>query len=102
MHIRSIVRAGVAALLVVAVAACGPDGPDAAGSSGAGSGAGAGDGAGASSGASSAATDIAPGDSVEFTAVEFAFAPNDLMATSAKEVLDELVKWAQALKPLRG
>ena len=28
--------------------------------------------------------------------------PNDLMATSAKEVLDELVKWAQALKPLRG
>jgi hypothetical protein len=31
-----------------------------------------------------------------------AFKPNDLIETSAKQVLDELHKWAQALKPLRG
>lgn len=35
MHIRSIVRVGIAPLVVVAAAtACGPDGPDAAGSPG--------------------------------------------------------------------
>ena len=81
MHIRSIVRVGVAALLVAAVAAsCGPDGPDAAGSSGASDGAGAVE--GATGGGSGAAADIAPGDNVEFVATEFAFDPSDVMATA--------------------
>ena len=82
MHIRSIVRAGIAALLVVAVAgACGPDAPDAAGSSASGSGQGAGDGATAG-GSGGGDTDIAPGDEVEFIATEFAFAPAEVMATA--------------------
>ncbi len=37
-----------------------------------------------------------------FLGADAKFTPNDLMATSAKEVLDELAKWAGALKPLRG
>lgn len=31
-----------------------------------------------------------------------AFVPNDIQTAAAKEVLDELQKWAGALKPLRG
>lgn len=80
MHARSIVRIGIAALFVVAAAAaCGPDGPDAAGSSRSGSGQGAGDGATAGDGGE---TEIAPGDQVEFIATEFAFAPSALTATA--------------------
>ncbi|MGU9980631.1 NADPH-dependent FMN reductase [Phreatobacter sp. HK31-P] len=37
-----------------------------------------------------------------FLGPDAAFKPNDLIETSAKQVLDELVKWAGALKPLRG
>jgi len=78
MHTRSIVRVGIAALFVVAAAAaCGPDSPDAAGSSGSGSGEAAAQGEG-----DGGETDIAPGDEVEFIATEFAFAPSELMATA--------------------
>ena len=78
MHIRSIVQVGIAALFVIsATAACGPDGPDAAGSPSAG---GAASGTGAAVGVG--ASDIAPGDNVEFVATEFAFAPANVMATA--------------------
>ena len=77
MHIRSVARLGITALIVVATAvACGTDAPDGAGSTGAGTGEGA---AAASGGAPS---DIAPGDNVEFIATEFAFAPAEIMATA--------------------
>lgn len=80
MRIRSIVRVGIAALFVVAAAGCGPDGPDAAGSSNSQTDQSAG--GGASAGAGSGVTDITPGDNVEFVVTEFAFAPSDLMATA--------------------
>ncbi len=80
MRIRSIVRVGIVALFVVAAAGCGPDGPDAAGSSSSQTDQGAG--GGASAGAGSGETDVSPGDTVEFVATEFAFAPSDLMATA--------------------
>jgi nitrite reductase (NO-forming) len=80
MHIRTIVRVGIAALFVVAAAACGPDGPDADGSPSSASGQGVGDGATGAGG--SGESDIAPGDNVEFIATEFAFAPPDLVATA--------------------
>ncbi len=79
MLIRSMVRVGIAAMFVVAAAtACGPDGPDAAGSSGSGSGQGAGD--GATAGGGGGETDVASGDTVEFVATEFAFAPANVLA----------------------
>jgi len=37
-----------------------------------------------------------------FLGPDATFKPNELMETSAKDVLDELAKWAGALKPLRG
>ncbi len=81
MHIRSIVRVGTVVLFVVAAtAACGPDGPDAGGSSGAGGGTGTED--GAAGGSEGGAADIAPGDSVEFVATEFAFDPSAVMASA--------------------
>jgi len=80
MRTRSIARIGIGALFVVVTAAsCGPDGPDAAGSSESGSAQGAGDGAATNGGG---VTDIVPGDEVAFIATEFAFAPADLMATA--------------------
>jgi nitrite reductase (NO-forming) len=75
--IRNIPRVGLAALLVLsaaAAAACGPDGPD---------GAGAASGAGAAAGAAAAvapAGALSPGDTVEFYATEFMFAPADFVA----------------------
>ena len=80
MQIRSFVSVGIAALLVVAAAGCGPDGPDGPGASSSRSDQSTGD--GASAGTGSRPTDIAPGDVVEFVAAEFAFAPADLMATA--------------------
>jgi nitrite reductase (NO-forming) len=75
MIVRSIVGVGAAALVVIAAAAgCGPDGPDAPGSAGASG--------GATVGAAAAASDIAPGDTVEFVATEFAFAPSEITVTA--------------------
>ncbi len=86
MHIRSILRVGIAALVVIAAAAaCGPDGPDAGGPAGAGSAASTGDAAAAAGGTGGdggGVADIAPGDSVEFVATEFAFEPSAVMATA--------------------
>ncbi len=80
MSIRSIVRLGVAAVFVASLAAaCGPDGPDAAGSSGAASAQGAGDGAAAPP---AGATDVVPGDTVEFVATEFAIEPSEIVAAA--------------------
>jgi nitrite reductase (NO-forming) len=72
----NITRVGLAALLVLsaaAAAACGPDGPD---------GAGAASRAGAAAGAAAAAPAgaLSPGDTVEFYATEFMFAPADFVA----------------------
>ena len=79
MHIRSFVRAGVAALLVVAAAACGTDAPDGSGATG-----GGGIEAGAQTAADtgSASAEISPGDTIEFVATEFAFGPSSVMATA--------------------
>jgi nitrite reductase (NO-forming) len=73
---RNFTRVGLAALLVLsaaAAAACGPDGPD---------GAGAASRAGAAGGAAAAAPAgaLSPGDTVEFYATEFMFAPADFVA----------------------
>jgi nitrite reductase (NO-forming) len=70
---RNVTRVGLAALLIfsaAAAAACGPDGPDGAGV------------ASGSGGAAAAAPagDISPGDTVEFYATEFMFAPADFVA----------------------
>ncbi len=71
MRTGSIVRVGIAtAFLVAAVAACGPDGPDAAGPP-----VGAGDAA-----AAAPPGDVAPGDEIRFVATEFAFDPSTLTA----------------------
>jgi nitrite reductase (NO-forming) len=71
---RNVIRVGLAALLIVAAAAaaaCGPDGPD---------GAGVASGSGRAAAAASPAGDISPGDTVEFYATEFMFAPADFVA----------------------
>ena len=71
---RYLTRAGAAALLLlspIATAACADDGPDAAAAAGAATGAGA---------AAATAVDISPGDTVEFRASEFMFAPADFVA----------------------
>jgi nitrite reductase (NO-forming) len=72
---RNITRAALAVLLTISVAtaACGPDGPDGAGADPVG---------GVSDGAASAAAggEISPGDTVEFNASEFMFAPADFTA----------------------
>ena len=70
---RNITRAGLAALLMfsVAAAACGPDGPDGAGAAPA---------SGAGGAAAAPTGDISPGDTVEFVASEFMFAPADFVA----------------------
>ncbi len=81
MHIRTFARVGVAALLVVAAAACGTDAPDGAGATGGATG-GAESAAPAGGETSSASADVSPGDNVEFVATEFAFAPSDVMATA--------------------
>jgi nitrite reductase (NO-forming) len=72
---HTITRAGLAAVLLfsVAAAACGPDGPDAPGAARAAD-------AGASAAAASPGGEIAPGDTVEFSATEFMFAPADFVA----------------------
>jgi nitrite reductase (NO-forming) len=81
MHIRSIAGVGVAALLVAAAAAgCGTDAPDGAGTANAAA-------TGAASGVAVAddaaqSAEISPGDTVEFLATEFAFAPATVMATA--------------------
>ena len=72
MHTRSIVRGAFAVALVLVAAACGTDAPDAPGAAGAAPV--AAEAANAPSGALSA------GDSVEFVATEFAFAPPEVMA----------------------
>ncbi len=82
MYIRSFVRVGVAAVLVVAAAACGTDAPDGAGATGGGGASGAASGAPAAADTGSASAEVAPGDNVEFVATEFAFAPSDVMATA--------------------
>ncbi len=82
MHIRSFVRVGVAAVLVVAAAACGTDAPDGAGATGGGGASGGASGAPAAADTGSASAEVAPGDNVEFVATEFAFAPSDVMATA--------------------
>ncbi len=82
MHIRSFVRVGVAAVLVVAAAACGTDAPDGAGTTGGGGASGGASGAPAAADTGSASAEVAPGDNVEFVATEFAFAPSDVMATA--------------------
>ena len=82
MYIRSFVRVGVAALLVVAAAACGTDAPDGAGATGGGGASGAAAGTPAAADTGSASAEVAPGDNVEFVATEFAFAPSDVMATA--------------------
>ena len=83
MFTKSFMRAGVAALLVVGVAACGTDAPDGAGAAESG---GATPAAGAASGAaataSTAQAEVSPGDDVEFIATEFAFSPSALLATA--------------------
>ncbi len=84
MHIRSFVRVGVAAVLVVAAAACGTDAPDGAGTTGGGGASGGASGAPAAADTGSASAEVAPGDNVEFVATEFAFAPSDVMATAGK------------------
>ena len=70
---RNLTRVGLAAVLVfsAAAAACGPDGPDGAGAAPA---------AGAAGAAAAPAGDISPGDTVEFYASEFMFAPADFVA----------------------
>ena len=82
MYIRSFVRVGVAALLVVAAAACGTDAPDGAGATGGGGASGAASGTPAAAGTGSGPAEVAPGDNVEFVATEFAFAPADVTATA--------------------
>ena len=82
MYIRSFVRVGVAALLVVAAAACGTDAPDGAGATGGGGASGAESGTPAAADTGSASVEVAPGDNVEFIATEFAFAPADVTATA--------------------
>ncbi len=79
MNIRSAVRLGlVGAFVIAAAAACGPDGPDAAGSaSGAGGAA-----AATPAGAAAPAGGIVPGDQVQFVATEFAFDPSEITATA--------------------
>ncbi len=72
MNTRSIVRGTFVVALVLAAAACGTDAPDAPGAAGAAPV--AAETASAPSGALSA------GDSVEFVATEFAFAPSEVMA----------------------
>ena len=37
-----------------------------------------------------------------FLGPDASFKPNELMEQGAREMLDELAKWAGALKPLRG
>jgi nitrite reductase (NO-forming) len=72
MRTGSTVRIGiVAAFVVAAVAACGPDGPDAGGSAAVG----AGDAA-----AAAPSGDLAPGDEITFVATEFAFGPSEFTA----------------------
>jgi nitrite reductase (NO-forming) len=71
---RNVTRAGLAALLLfasAATAACADDGPGGMSAAGAG---------GASGAAAAPAGDIAPGDTVEFVASEFMFAPADFTA----------------------
>jgi nitrite reductase (NO-forming) len=70
---RTITRGGLAAVLMfsAAAAACGPDGPD---------GPGAATGAGTAAAAGAPSGDISTGDTVEFRASEFMFAPADFVA----------------------
>jgi nitrite reductase (NO-forming) len=82
MYIRSLVRVGVAALLVAAAAACGTDAPDGAGATGGGGASGAAAGAPAAADTGSATAEVSPGDNVEFVATEFAFTPSTVMATA--------------------
>ncbi len=73
-----ILRAGIAAALVVTLASCADDGPDARGGPGMAAAAAP---AGASGAASAATgTELAPGATVEFLATEFMFAPADFVA----------------------
>ena len=73
MFTRSFIRAGVAALLVVGAAACGTDAPDGARTAGVG-----GQLPQPRAAASTTEAEISPGDTVEFVATEFAFAPSDV------------------------
>ena len=79
MFTRSLIRTGVAALLVVAAAACGTDAPDGAGVARNGATAPSGAATGA---AATAQAEVSPGANVEFIATEFAFTPSALMATA--------------------
>ncbi len=72
MNTRSTVRGAFAVALVLTAAACGTDAPDAPGASGAAPA--AGELASVSSG------ELSAGDSVDFLATEFAFAPSDVVA----------------------
>jgi nitrite reductase (NO-forming) len=78
MKTRSLIRGALAAVLVVAAAACGTDAPDAPGAARAAGTAGAGASANGPSTASPAT--LAAGDTVEFVATEFAFSPSQLHA----------------------
>ena len=82
MCIRSFVRVGIAALVVVASAACGTDAPDGAAASGGGSAGATEAGAPTASDGGSASAMVSPGDIVEFFATEFTFAPSELIASA--------------------
>ena len=75
MKTRSIIRGALAAVLVVAAAACGTDAPDAPGAAAA-----AGAGASASGAQTASPAALSAGDSIEFVATEFSFTPSQLQA----------------------
>ena len=72
MKTRSLIRGALAAVLVVAAAACGTDAPDAPTAAGAG--------ASASGTQTASPAALSGGDSIEFVATEFAFTPSQLQA----------------------
>ena len=72
MKTRSLIRGALAAVLVVAAAACGTDAPDAPGAAGAG--------ASANGTQTASPAALSAGDSIEFVATEFAFTPSQLQA----------------------
>jgi nitrite reductase (NO-forming) len=75
MKTRTVIRGALAAVLVVAAAACGTDAPDAPGAARA-----TGAGASASGAQTASPASLAAGDSIEFVATEFSFTPSQLQA----------------------